>query len=117
MNQNHKRRLSRTAVLVISGVIVWPLWFGLLACVGIFTEEVLGWKDAYHGPEWIPKMAVIGIFGMGLFLWKALAAMIESRWGEPASESEQSSGEVERNRTSRTEKAVVKKNRGDCQER
>lgn len=55
MNQNHKRRLSRTAVLVISGVIVWPLWFGLLACVGIFTEEVLGWKDAYLWSRVDPK--------------------------------------------------------------
>lgn len=74
--------LSSRNILVISGIIVWPVWLGLLSGVAIFAEEVLGWNEAYRGPEWITSAAAIIIFGIGFFLWRILAFFIESRWGQ-----------------------------------
>lgn len=79
--------LSPTAILVVSGVIIGPLWFGTLALVGIFVEEVLGWKKAYHGPKWIPGSVAIVLFGVGFFLWKIAVSVIGSRWGRRTPES------------------------------
>ncbi len=80
------RGLSATAVLVISGVIAWPLWLGTLAAVGIYLEEILGWKQAFNGPKWIPQIVAVALFGAGFFIWKIAAVGIRSRWGQKAQE-------------------------------
>jgi len=79
-------RLSPRTVVVISGIVVWPVWFGILVLVGIFVEEVLGWKQAFDGPDWIPRTVAIVLFGAGFFLWRIAAAVVDSRWG-PSSET------------------------------
>ena len=66
---------------MISGIVVWPVWFGTLLLVGLFAEEVLGWKEAYEGPEWVTTAMAIALFGAGFFLWRIAASVIEFRWG------------------------------------
>lgn len=73
--------------MIISGVIVGPLWLGLVGGVSIFIEEVLSHKERYEGPDWIPQAIAIAIFGTGFFLWKVVGGLIGSRWGQSANHS------------------------------
>ena len=76
-NEDKEDGLSSTAVLIISGIIVFVLIFGVF----IFVEEVLGYKERYDGPDWFIDVLVLGTLAIGIFLWKLVAAAIGSRWG------------------------------------
>ena len=80
MDDKSRKPLSKTTIMIISGLIVWPLWFGLLGGIAIFYEEVLGHKE--EGPDWIINVAVITIFAIGFFLWRLVGSYMMSLWGE-----------------------------------
>lgn len=82
MGDKSRKPLPKTTVVIISGLIVWPIWFGLLVGIGIFYEEVLGHKEAYEGSDWIINVVVITIFAIGFFLWRLVGGYMMSLWGE-----------------------------------
>jgi len=84
MENKKGKPLSSTHIAIISGVIVWPLWFGLLIAVLLFTEVVLAWKG--EGPDWIAQLCVIAFFSVGFFLWRVVYGLIATQWGQPNKE-------------------------------
>jgi hypothetical protein len=84
MENKSREPLSNIHITIISGVIVWPLWLGLVCGIAIYIEEVLGYKEAYRGPDWIPNAVALAIFGMGFFAWRVVGNLIAARWGEPS---------------------------------
>jgi hypothetical protein len=80
MDDKSHKPLSKTTIIIISGLIVWTLWFGFLLGIGIFCEEVLGFKK--EGPDWLINVAVITIFAIGFFLWRLVGSYMNSLWGE-----------------------------------
>jgi len=67
--------LSNKEIAIISGIIVWPLWFGFLGVIFYFVEEIMGFKNA-EGPQILVDITVIAIISTGLFLWKIVANFI-----------------------------------------
>lgn len=74
--------LSPRAVVVVSGLIVWPVWFGILVGAGVFIEEVLGWEGPV-GSKWLVNLAAFSIIGIGFFLWRVVGSMVAARWARP----------------------------------
>jgi hypothetical protein len=81
----YKRRLSPRAVVILSGLVAWPLWIGILVATGLFVEEVLGWKESYAGAEWFVELVAFSIIGIGFLWWRVVGALVAHRWGEPGS--------------------------------
>lgn len=63
--------------IVLSGLLVWPVWFALFFGLAVAAEEVLGWKA--QGPKWVSDLIAISFVGIGFFLWKVVGGIVFSR--------------------------------------